>query len=73
MLEHGIDSNLLEHKIDSSAFASALAILGDFPELCANEDRAIVAFKMFTRIKVGMKGLIRDVDHMQARHKPSKN
>lgn len=73
MFEHGIDSNALEHKIDSCAFAAAVAILGDFPELCANEDRAVVAFRLFARVKVSMKGLIRDVDHMQARQRPSKN
>lgn len=73
MFEHGIDSNVLERKIDSSAFAAAVAILGDFPELCANKDRAVVAFRLFVRVKVGMKDFIRDVDHLQARQRPSKN
>lgn len=66
-------SNTNEHLIDSNAFATARIILEDFPELYADRDKALVAFKLFVRIKVGIKGVIRDVYHMQARQCPSNN
>lgn len=64
---------MIEHRIDVHAYTAALAIVGDFPELYSDKDKAVVAFKLFVRVKAGMNVLLRELDLSPSKRPPSIN
>lgn len=61
----------LEQSIDSSAMSATELILRDLGY--TQNDQVAKAFDVFTRVKIAIKLVLRDMDQAQAWHPPSRN